>query len=141
MKRRPSFHYIKTVMSRVSKNWLPLIILRGEILLIRIWGGHYQPCLCLVIPIKEVLICWKHRHFSLISTSNGSIAPLPPKKIRKKKKTKFLLSTGLQMEIIMFFVIPKMPSKTFVMVSKKLPDHFEEAIPAYIVLFQRSYNP
>ena len=26
----------------------------------------------------------------------------------------------------MFFVIPEMPSKTFVMVEKKLPDHFKE---------------
>ena len=26
----------------------------------------------------------------------------------------------------MFFVIPEMPSKTFVMVLKKLPDHFKE---------------
>ena len=29
------------------------------------------------------------------------------------------------MEKNMFFVIPKMPSKTFVMVLKKLPDHFK----------------
>ena len=28
----------------------------------------------------------------------------------------------------MFFVIPEMPSKTFVMVKKKLPDHFKEYI-------------
>ena len=27
----------------------------------------------------------------------------------------------------MFFVIPEMPSKTFVMLYKKLPDHFKEA--------------
>ena len=27
-------------------------------------------------------------------------------------------------EKIMLFVIPEMPSKTFVIVSKKLPDHF-----------------
>ena len=26
----------------------------------------------------------------------------------------------------MFFVIPEMPSKTFVMVLKKLPDHFKD---------------
>ena len=26
----------------------------------------------------------------------------------------------------MFFVIPEMPSKTFVMVLKKLPDHFKQ---------------
>ena len=29
------------------------------------------------------------------------------------------------MEKNMFFVIPEMPSKTFVMVLKKLPDHFK----------------
>ena len=28
-------------------------------------------------------------------------------------------------EKIMFFVIPEMPSKTFVIVFKKLPDHFK----------------
>mgnify|MGYP006864200861 CR=1 FL=1 len=26
----------------------------------------------------------------------------------------------------MFFVIPEMPSKTFVMIDKKLPDHFKK---------------
>ena len=29
------------------------------------------------------------------------------------------------MEKIMFFVIPEMPSKTFVMLQKKLPGHFK----------------
>ena len=33
--------------------------------------------------------------------------------------------TGLQMEKNIFFLIPEMPSKTFVMVFKKLPDHFK----------------
>ena len=28
---------------------------------------------------------------------------------------------------VMFFVIPEMPSKTFVMALKKLPDHFNTA--------------
>ena len=42
-------------------------------------------------------------------------------------KIKVSSLTGLQMENkIMFFVIPEMPSKTFVMVLKKLPDHFKE---------------
>ena len=31
------------------------------------------------------------------------------------------------MEKIMFFVIPEMPSKTYVMVLKKIPDHFKVA--------------
>ena len=43
--------------------------------------------------------------------------------IRKNtQKSKFLLT---QMEKNMFFVIPEMPSKTFVMVLKKLLDHFK----------------
>ena len=38
----------------------------------------------------------------------------------------------------MFFVIPEMPSKTFVMIYKKLPDHFK-SLPPYILtlLFNR----
>ena len=46
--------------------------------------------------------------------------------IRKNtQKSKFFLSQTLKWEKIMFFVIPEMPSKTFVMVLKKLPDHFK----------------
>ena len=45
--------------------------------------------------------------------------------IRKNTKIKVSPLTGLQMEKKnMFFVIPEMPSKTFVIVLKKLPDHF-----------------
>ena len=36
--------------------------------------------------------------------------------------------TGLQMEKKMLFGIPEMPSKTFVMLDKKLPDHFNNNI-------------
>ena len=32
----------------------------------------------------------------------------------------------------MFFVIPEMPSKTFVMLYKKLPDHFDQK---YLIIF------
>ena len=46
--------------------------------------------------------------------------------IRKNtQKSKFLLSQAFKWKKIMFFVIPKMPSKTFVMLYKKLPDHFK----------------
>ena len=46
--------------------------------------------------------------------------------IRKNtQKSKFLLSQAFKWKKIMFFVIPEMPSKTFVMVLKKLPDHFK----------------
>ena len=34
----------------------------------------------------------------------------------------------------MFFVIPKMPSKTFVMVLKKLPGHFKRVYPHLFIL-------
>ena len=45
--------------------------------------------------------------------------------IRKNtQKSKFLLSQTFKWKKIMFFVIPEMPSKTFVMLLKKLPDHF-----------------
>ena len=33
----------------------------------------------------------------------------------------------------MFSVIPEMPSKTFAMVLKKLPDHFKDKTPTYEV--------
>ena len=50
-----------------------------------------------------------------------------PLHIRKNtQKSKFLLSRAFKWEKIMFFVVPEMPSKSFVMVLKKLPDHFYE---------------
>ena len=52
----------------------------------------------------------------------------PPDPLHNRKntqKSKFLLSQTLKWKKIVFFVIPEMPSKTFVMVSKKLPDHFK----------------
>ena len=48
---------------------------------------------------------------------------LPTRK--NTQKSKFLLSQAFKWKKIMFFVIPEMPSKTFVMVLKKLPDHFK----------------
>ena len=48
--------------------------------------------------------------------------------IRKNtQKSKFLLSQAFKWGKKMFFVIPEMPSKTFVMVLKKLPDHFNKS--------------
>ena len=41
------------------------------------------------------------------------------------QKSKFLLSQAFKWKKIMFFVIPEMPSKTCVMVLKKLPDNFK----------------
>ena len=43
---------------------------------------------------------------------------------KNTQKSKFLLSQTFKWKKIMFFVIPEMPSKTFVMLYKKLPDHF-----------------
>ena len=46
--------------------------------------------------------------------------------IRKNsQKSKFLPSQAFKLKKIMFFVIPEMPSKTFVMLYKKIPDHFK----------------
>ena len=42
---------------------------------------------------------------------------------KNTQKSKFLLSQAFKWKKIMFFVIPAMPSKTFVVVKKKLPDH------------------
>ena len=51
--------------------------------------------------------------------------PPDPLHIRKNtQKSKFLLSQAFKWKKFTFFVIPEMPSKTFVMVLKKLPDHF-----------------
>ena len=55
----------------------------------------------------------------------------PPGRLPTRKNTqkKFLLSQAFKWKKIMFFVIPEMPSKTFVMLYKKLPDHFKEILP------------
>ena len=37
---------------------------------------------------------------------------------------------------MMFFVIPEMPCKTFVMLKKKLPDHFNKALISTILCEQ-----
>ena len=58
----------------------------------------------------------------------GPTRPPDPLHIRKNtQKSKFLLSQTLKWKKIMFFVIPELPSKTFVMVQKKLPDHLNES--------------
>ena len=64
----------------------------------------------------------------------------PPVKTHKNQK--FLLSQAFKWKKIMFFVIPEMPSKTFVMLYKKLPDHFNtyityeyESVPKRIMMF------
>ena len=48
---------------------------------------------------------------------------LPTRK--NTQKSKFLLPKAFKWKKIMFFVIPEMPSKTFVMLYKKLPGHFK----------------
>ena len=46
------------------------------------------------------------------------------------------------MEETMFFVIPEMPSKTFVMLLKKLPDRFKQFQYRFAVIFgPPSRNP
>ena len=44
------------------------------------------------------------------------------------QKSKFLLSQAFKWKKIMFFVMPLIISKTFVMLSKKLPDHFKHLL-------------
>ena len=48
---------------------------------------------------------------------------------KNTQKSKFLLSQAFKWKKIMFFVIPEMPSNTFVMLYKKLPDHSGSMIP------------
>ena len=49
--------------------------------------------------------------------------------IRKNtQKSKFLLTQAFKWKKIMFFVIPEIASKTFVMLYKKLPDHFNATL-------------
>ena len=58
--------------------------------------------------------------FSQLTHRPGPIRPPVPLDIRTNtQKSKFLLSQALKWKKIMFFVIPEMPSKTFVMVLKK----------------------
>ena len=57
----------------------------------------------------------------------GAHAPAGQTTHRKNtQKSKFLLSQTFKWKKNMFFVIPEMPSKTFVMLYKKLPDHFKK---------------
>ena len=67
----------------------------------------------------------------------------PPERLPTRKntqKSKFLLSQAFKWKKIMFFVIPEMPSKTFVMVFKKLPDHFKGTkMNLIILLFKLIY--
>ena len=59
----------------------------------------------------------------------GTTRAPDPLHIRKNtQKSKFHLSQTLKWKKIMFFVIAEMPSKTFVMVLKKLPDHFNKMV-------------
>ena len=53
----------------------------------------------------------------------GTLAARLPTR-ENTQKSKFLLPRAFKWKKIMFFVIPEMPSKTFVMLYKKLPDHF-----------------
>ena len=55
---------------------------------------------------------------------------------KSTQKSQFLLSQAFKWKKIMFFVITEMPSKTFVMVLKKLPDHFKRG-PESISCFQK----
>ena len=62
------------------------------------------------------------------------VTPVPKRRpgilhIRKNtQKSKFLLSQAFKWEKNMFFVIPQMSSKNFVMLQKKLPDRFNSMI-------------
>ena len=56
----------------------------------------------------------------------ASVSPArPPTHPYEHTKIKVSPLTGLQMEKNMFFVMPEMPSKTFVMLYKKLSDNFK----------------
>ena len=50
---------------------------------------------------------------------------LPTRK--NTQKSKFLLSQAFKWKKVMFLVIPELPSKTFGMLYKKLPDHFKHS--------------
>ena len=45
---------------------------------------------------------------------------------------KSILSQAFKWKKIMFFVIPEMPSETFVMLYKKLPDHFKRTVHRFL---------
>ena len=80
------------------------------------------------------LMVWQKNLFCVFSRVGSLAASLPTRKKSEKSRPdypperthKVSPPKGLQMEKkIMFFVIPEMPSKTFVMLYKKLPDHFK----------------
>ena len=104
--------------------WWPL---RGETLIFVCFYG------CVVCPAGVWGPAWRRllRPLRLYKPVFNGILH-----IRKNtQKSKFFLSQTYKWKKIMFFVIPEMPSKTFVMLYKKLPDHFKQMQYRFAVFF------
>ena len=91
--------------------------MRGETLIFVCFYGW------VVCPLKTGL--YKVNGRSARVTSGHTRPPGRLSTRKNTQKSKFLLSQSFKLKKIMFFVIPEMPSKTFVMLYKKLPDHFK----------------
>ena len=94
--------------------------MRGETLIFVCFYG------CVVCPLKTGLYKVNGRSARVTLGHTRPPGKLPTRK--NTQKSKFLLSQAFKWKKIMFFVIPEMPSKTFVMLYKKLPDHFKRLL-------------
>ena len=106
--------------------------MRGETLIFVCFYGW------VVCPLKTGL--YKLHGLSGVVTPGHTRPPgrLPTRK--NTQKSKFLLSQAFKWKKIMFFVIHEMPSKTFVMLYKKLPDHFKPQIRILSLCFKQILN-
>ena len=106
-------------ISGITKNIIFSIwrLVRGEPLIFVCFYGW------VVCPLKTGLYKVNGRSARVTPGHTRPPGRLPTRK--NTQKSKFLLSHAFKWKKIMFFVIPEMPSKTFVMLYKKLPDHFK----------------
>ena len=106
-------------ISGITKNIIFSIwrLVRGETLIFVCFYGW------VVCPAGVCGPAWHVRSVHSPYINRFLTGRLPTRK--NTQKSKFLLSQAFKWKKIMFFVIPEMPSKTFVMLYKKLPDHFK----------------
>ena len=94
--------------------------MRGETLIFVCFYGW------VVCPLKPGLYKVNGRSARVTPGHTRPPGRLPSRK--NTQKSKFLLSQFFKWKKNMFFVIHEMPSKTFVMLYKKIPDHFNLTI-------------
>ena len=109
--------------------------MRGETLIFVCFYGW------VVCPLKTGLYKGNGRSARVTPGHTRPPGRLPTRK--NTQKSKFLRSQAFKWKKIMFFVIPEMQAKTFVMLYKKLSDHFKYSLfvePRYADHFGGSFR-